>query len=750
MSERPSPTERFSLTSPWRVLVSYAVGAWLVLQLAETFSSLLGLPLWFGPAVVIVLAAGAPLALVASVVQGPPRPDDGGVVESGPERLRRMLTWTNVGLGGLTVAVVVVAVAVANLALRQVGGSPWSTLQAQGVMEGEDRVILADFDDSTEDGAIGESVAALFRVDLGQSPEIVVLEPTQVEQVLRRMQRPLDAPMTTDVALEAARRQGIKGVVAGEVLSFGEELVVSVRLVSAADGSALVQERATASRLEDVPEVVDGLSARLRERIGESLRSIRAEPPLAEVTTSSLQALGLYARAERANDAGDLLDAVRLLDEAIGLDSTFAMAHRKLGVLLLNSGTDAERSMDAFRTAYELRERLTEREALLAEAAYHTYLAPDTEEAIRSYRAVLDRYPADVTALNNLGLALQGQGRLEEAAAVYWDAVEQDARLSVLYGNAIPLFYSLGMIAEAESAHTEFVADDPEHPSVLRLGAALAVGRGEWEEAEALLLRAVAAHSDDPLWGSGSRFQLGGLLATRGRMAEAMELYRRANELAASIGFGAAAVTNAQFEAETALVFFGERSGAVSRLRELERSEAWQRTDVTERDRAEVARVYAAAGSVEDARRLLDGLSGPTGELAEAAVASANGWIAVAEGRHRDAVVAFTDVGRSAEGCPLCGLRDRAWALELAGDTTAAIESYVRYLETPMLQRWGIDATDRWRVLEALARLYAAVGEGERALDTSRRLRALWADADPEVLPRVEHVWAIEERITGR
>jgi hypothetical protein len=56
--------------SIWQILGSYAVGAWLVLQLAETLSSLLGLPLWFGPAVIGLLAAGLPLVFLTSVIQG--------------------------------------------------------------------------------------------------------------------------------------------------------------------------------------------------------------------------------------------------------------------------------------------------------------------------------------------------------------------------------------------------------------------------------------------------------------------------------------------------------------------------------------------------------------------------------------------------------------------------------------------------------------------------------------------------------
>src|SRR5207253_4711079 len=61
-------------------------------------------------------------------------------------------------------------------------------------------------------------------------------------------------------------------------------------LIAAADGHVLTALRETADNDAALIGAVDRLSRKLRERIGESLKSIRAAPPLEQVTTASIKA----------------------------------------------------------------------------------------------------------------------------------------------------------------------------------------------------------------------------------------------------------------------------------------------------------------------------------------------------------------------------------------------------------------------------------------------------------------------------
>src|SRR5207249_5206090 len=201
------------------------------------------------------------------------------------------------------------------------------------------------------------------------------------------MGRPRSAPLDLALARELAQREGAKAVVRGHVDPLGRGYVVSAELVGASDGAALVALRENAQDDGAIIAAVDRLSHRLRERIGESLRTIRNSEPLEQVTTGSLEALRKYSQALRVNDAGEFDRAVALLGEAIGLDTTFAMAYRKLAVVLNNTGAAPSRVAEAATRAFRHRDRLTPPERYLAAAFYYYRAEFDRSQVQSAYRA---------------------------------------------------------------------------------------------------------------------------------------------------------------------------------------------------------------------------------------------------------------------------------------------------------------------------------------------------------------------------
>src|SRR5439155_8814522 len=185
------------------------------------------------------------------------------------------------------------------------------------------------------------------------------------------MNRPPGTRLDLALARELAQRVGAKVVVRGQIDPVGRGYVLAAELVAPADGAVLVALRENARDDGAIIDAVDRLSGKLRERIGESLKTIRASEPLEQVTTASLEALRKYSQAVKANDAGQLGRAASLLEEALSLDTTFAMAHRKLAVVLTNSGAAPSRVAEAATKAFRHRDRLTPLERYLAEAFYY-------------------------------------------------------------------------------------------------------------------------------------------------------------------------------------------------------------------------------------------------------------------------------------------------------------------------------------------------------------------------------------------
>src|SRR6185503_3551912 len=115
------------------------------------------------------------------------------------------------------------------------------------------------------------------------------------------------------------------------------------------------------------------LSRQLRRGAGEPLRSVRAAPALASVTTHSLAALERYTQAGRALERdGDRDRAIALLEQAITLDTTFAMAYRRLGVTLNSDPNTRDRMTEVLTRALRYSDRLPEHERYQTLGTYHT------------------------------------------------------------------------------------------------------------------------------------------------------------------------------------------------------------------------------------------------------------------------------------------------------------------------------------------------------------------------------------------
>jgi tetratricopeptide (TPR) repeat protein len=208
--------------------------------------------------------------------------------------------------------------------------------------------------------------------------------------------------LSEEAAHGVAARIGAKAVLVGEVTPLGSGYVLSARLIGVADSVTLLAERETAADAGALIPAVEALSRKLRERIGESLRTVRAGQPLEQVTTRSLPALRAYSEGSRLVVAGRTSDALKFLEQAVALDSNFGMAWRRIGVIW-NNRNDPARAVSAIRRSYSLREQMPPLEAAHVNAFYLLVVEDDLPAATAAVERLAGLRPEDLTALNNLG-----------------------------------------------------------------------------------------------------------------------------------------------------------------------------------------------------------------------------------------------------------------------------------------------------------------------------------------------------------
>ena len=239
----------------------------------------------------------------------------------GPRRQPRW--WAAAAIAG---AVAIAAVAVWRWPIWP----PFS--QRQLAFNERDWIVITDFENLTGDAVFDRSLRAAFEVGIAQSQFVNVFPPARVQDTLRRMQKPAVDRLDEPLASEIAAREGVRAVFAGSIAQVGEVYSLTARVIDPHSRQAVLTESVQASGKNEVLPALDRLATRVRRSLGESLAGIsRQRVPLPNATTSSLEALKMYADGLRltGSDAGDA--GSDLLRQAVALDPDFALAHAELG-----------------------------------------------------------------------------------------------------------------------------------------------------------------------------------------------------------------------------------------------------------------------------------------------------------------------------------------------------------------------------------------------------------------------------------
>ena len=725
---------------PVRVATLFGLAAVGVLALAHLLVRLLGLPDWAFAGAVGLAAAGLPVMLWTGVIErrrALARTTGRSAAATG---VHRWFTWRRALVSGAAAFGLLGLGTAVYMAMRLLGIGPVGTLVASGVLAERDGLVLADFENRTADSTLGPSLTEALRVDLAQSGVIRLLDAAAVGQALGRMGKQPGMALDLALARELAQRQGAKAVVHGQIDPVGRGYLMSAELVTAADGTALVALRENARDDGAIIDAVDRLSKRLRERIGESLKTIRASEPLEQVTTGSLEALRKYSQAVKANDAGQFARAVSLLEEATSLDTTFAMAYRKLAVVLNNTGAAPSRVAEAAARAFRHRDRLTPLERYLAEAFYYYRAEFDRSKVENAYRSALELDPENYVALNNLALTLIDVRRFAEAESLTLRGMAF-APNATLYVNAAEAQVGQGKLAEAARTVESFAQKAPENPLAFFLRARLADANRDFDGAEAIV-RSHAQLAPDLAIQEGTADALAHISLVRGRLADAerhvhtaMALSEQRRQPGSYVGY---AVALAMIE----LRYRNAPNAARRAVEEALRRHPLASIPAADRPYLLLAWFQAEAEQSERAKQLLAEYDATVPEAFRRRQPFRHGAaaaLALAEGRVEDAITGYR--AWYAEGnCAVCGLFELGRAYERASQRDSALAVYERAVTTPGLMRLFEEAPTLGPTYRRLGELYEERGQLYKARDYYGRFMDLWKNADPELQPVVRDV----------
>jgi tetratricopeptide (TPR) repeat protein len=508
-----------------------------------------------------------------------------------PQKLRQAKTdRTKKSLG--------IAVIITLLVLLAAGGLYYRSHQSKPLKD-KDRIVLADFTNTTGDPVFDATLRQGLASQLEQTPFLTLISDSIIAHNLTLMSKRRDAKLTPDLARDVGQRLGAAAAIEGSISALGTEYVVSLKAVNCRDGNLLAQEQETATGKERVLNALGQAATKLRKKLGESLTSVQKYDALPEdITTSSLEALQAYALGNKAMDIdNDYLAAITFFQRAIALDPSFAMAYLQLAECYQPQG-ELALAAENTRKAYDLRDRTSDHEKLSIAVFYEIVVTGNLEAARRIAELIAQTYPHDESVQVYLWYIslLFGDYTRADAAAKRAFEINPDSS-----NNYVSLMYCdqyLGRLDQAKAAAEQSRAkklNSPWYPLVLYVVDFL-------QNNPAGMAQQATATQGIPGVEDQMFFVESETAADHGQFGQARELARRATDSA----------RRAQ-EKETAAEYEGHnslREGLVG-LTDFAKTDAQTALSTIKGKHGEgfSAIAFALAGDVADANRAIDDLT---------------------------------------------------------------------------------------------------------------------------------------------
>ena len=769
-----SSAASMALVGP-RLPLGKALGIWAVVSCVVVLTAwaateVIGLPDWALAGATGVMLAGLPAILGTWWVQRtarriatvtPARTETGarapvGTMATFALRASPHVSWTRTWRAGAVAVGAFILLVAGFMVSRAMGIGPAASLMGKGTFGANETIVVADFRPPAGDTLLGATLGEALRTDLGQSANLKVLSRARVRDILQRMLRPPESAVPFDVAREIATREGAKGVVDGEVVRLGSSYVLSARLVSALDGTELATFRETAAGDDELIAAVGRLSRDIREVVGESLKGIRASSSVERVTTPSLAALRKYMEGVKAEEKGEVDGAVQAYESAIALDSGFAMAWRKLSVVIRNYNLGSDKSIRALTEAWKHRDRLSDEERAITEGSYHMNgPEPDAAKALAAFEQLVARDSTNRTALNNAAVIYQQTfRRFDKSAALL--------RLAMNHPSANPLGY-LGLQAtlidagrppeSLDSLEAEFRQRFPAHALLWEVKALALWAHGRLDSLEALS-RSVRRVARNTRQETASRSWLRAVTSLQGRAREYRELVtesavaraRAANPGASAAELSAqAAMDIASDNATFAIVFEGDDARARAFLKQATSKAIVDRVPAGDRNWPDIAFIAALAGDAEAGRITNEGYTRdvmPVDASRAVVAPRVRAAAAIAAGRWDEGL---EDLARIAKVQAVPYLEDAflaGFAHERAGRPDSAVVWYERAVSRDDSERLGAGLF-RPAIHRRLGALYDKQGNAAKAIEHYEWFANMWKNADPDQQATVR---AVRER----
>jgi serine/threonine protein kinase/Tfp pilus assembly protein PilF len=264
------------------------------------------------------------------------------------------------------------------------------------------------------------ALSDLLIADLSQSKYLHVLSGDNLYNILRQMNL-LEARSYTREELErVASRGGVNHIIQGDLSRAGDNFRINTVLQKADTGEILGSESVDGKGEASILSMVDELTKRIKTNFMLSAEEIASDidREVVKIATSSPAALRYYIEGRELHHKAEYRKSIQMMEKALDIDNEFAMAYRSIAMSYSNLLMFSEKTK-YLKKAFELKDRLSDRERYLIEAEFYRRSDLTLDKAIEAYTKHLDLYPDDSIANTNLGILYMSTEQWDKAIESY-------------------------------------------------------------------------------------------------------------------------------------------------------------------------------------------------------------------------------------------------------------------------------------------------------------------------------------------
>jgi serine/threonine protein kinase/tetratricopeptide (TPR) repeat protein len=345
----------------------------------------------------------------------------------------------------------------------------------------KDSILLTEFVNTTGDAVFDGTLKQALASQLEQSPFLNIVPESKIQQALKYMGRPSGERITSEIGREICLRESIKAMMTGSIASLGSHYVVQLKAINSQTGDAIATEQVEVESKEQVLKGMDRAATQIRQKLGESLTTIKQfATPLEQATTSSLDALKAYSAGHAKHAILDDHAAIPFFKKAVEIDPNFALAWAEMGVSQGNEGME-KTSEESLKRAFELQERASEVERFYINGHYFNTIG-DLDKSVETYERWRSSYPRDSIPFNNLALLYGALGQFDKQLAAALGEMKVDPNSIFSYQDVADAYLNVNRLDEARAVAEQGLAKGPDAIGPRRQLMDLAYLRGDTAE----------------------------------------------------------------------------------------------------------------------------------------------------------------------------------------------------------------------------------------------------------------------------